>query len=132
MDRQESKTQNRTVILNLLRALKATKCESKDLGLAVQVGKKLRAELLLLRTQLDDAVMGCAESKRKTSLLEEELYLIQGKLARVSQEKIKLERDARAATSLTRSWDNRVSSDGDFYKRKVCIVVLFIYPGGVV
>lgn len=72
----------------------------------------------LLRTQLDDAVMGCAESKRKTSLLEEEIDLIRGKLARVSQEKVKLERDARAATSLTRTWENRVSSDSDFYKRK--------------
>jgi len=62
--------------------------------------------------------MGCAKSKRKTSLLEGEIDLIWGKLARVLQEKVKLERDATTETSMTRSWDNRVSSNSDFYKQK--------------
>ena len=47
------------------------------------------------------------------------MRLIKGKLNRVTQEKIKLERDARATISLARSLDNHATSDNEFYRRKL-------------
>jgi outer membrane murein-binding lipoprotein Lpp len=67
----------------------------------------------------DEACGSAEESKRKATLLDEELRQVKTKLARVTQEKIKMERDQRATMSLAKSMDSHVSSDVDFYKRKV-------------
>jgi outer membrane murein-binding lipoprotein Lpp len=67
----------------------------------------------------DEACGNAEESKRKATLLDEELRQVKTKLARVTQEKIKMERDQRATMSLAKSMDSHVSSDVDFYKRKV-------------
>ena len=85
----------------------------------VQVEARLRADLSALRAERNDALASAAESKRKASLLEEEVRSTKTKLSRVVQEKIKMERDSRAAISLARSLDSHASSDCDFYKRKV-------------
>ena len=54
-------------------------------------------------------------------MLDEDLHVNKQKLARAEQEKIKMERDSRAAISLAKSVDSETSSDVDFYKRKVSI-----------
>jgi hypothetical protein len=54
-------------------------------------------------------------------LLDEDLHVNKQKLARAEQEKIKMERDSRAAISLAKSVGSETSSDVDFYKRKVSI-----------
>lgn len=56
--------------------------------------------------------------KRKVSLLDEDLRDCKNKFARVEQEKIKIERDSRAAISLAKSVGSETSSDVGFYKRK--------------
>ena len=85
----------------------------------MQVEARLRADLSTLRAERNDALAEAAESKRKVELLEDELRTTKTKLNRVIQEKIKMERDSRAAISLARSLDSHASSDSDFYKRKV-------------
>lgn len=85
----------------------------------VQVEARLRADLSMLRAERNDALAEAAESKRKAELLEEEVRTTKTKLSRLVQEKIKMERDSRAAISLARSLDSHASSDCDFYRRKV-------------
>ena len=67
----------------------------------------------------DEAHSSAEEHKRKSALLEEELRQVKMKLSRVTQEKIKMERDQRATMFLAKSLDSHVSSDVDYYKRKV-------------
>lgn len=57
--------------------------------------------------------------KRNVASVEEDLRTHKTKLARVEQEKIKMDRDSRAAISLAKSVGSETSSDVDFYKRKV-------------
>lgn len=59
-----------------------------------------------------------AQHKRKAELLEQDLRDTKAKYAKVVQEKVKMDRDSRAAISLARSLDTHASSDCDFYKRK--------------
>jgi hypothetical protein len=67
-----------------------------------------------------DTVIGeGTEANRKVVLLEEEGRLLKARVARLTQEKIKVERDSRAALSLARSMDTHNASDADYYKRKV-------------
>lgn len=64
--------------------------------------------------------MGLVSSlKRNATALDEDLRVHKTKLARVEQEKIKMDRDSRAAISLAKSVGSETSSDVDFYKRKV-------------
>jgi outer membrane murein-binding lipoprotein Lpp len=67
----------------------------------------------------DEAFGNAAEFKRKATLLDQELHQVKTKLSRVTQDKIKMERDQRATMSLAKSLDIHISSDVDFYKRKV-------------
>lgn len=76
-------------------------------------------ELQTIRSERDKSIETCMELTKKNALLEEELSLIKGKLHRLMQDKMKVERDSRAAISLARSLDMRTSSDAEFYKRKV-------------
>lgn len=111
--------QSRTTVSNLLRAVETSKSDARDASRAVQMEARLRADLSVLRSEKDEALSYSDEYKRKVTLLEEELRLIKSKLIRVGQEKVKMERDSRAAISLARSLDSNSSADVDFHKRKV-------------
>lgn len=99
--------------------METSKSDARDASRAVQMEARLRADLSVLRSERDEALSSAFEFKRKVALLDEELRLTKAKLIRVGQEKVKLERDSRAAISLARSLDNNSSADVDFYKRKV-------------
>jgi hypothetical protein len=102
-----------------LRTVQTDKSNARDASRVVQVEARLLADLSMLRAERNDALAEAAGSKRKAELLEEEVRTTKTKLNRVIQEKIKMERDSRAAISLARSLDSHASSDCDFYKRKV-------------
>lgn len=80
---------------------------------------RLRSDLSSLRGERDEALGIAASLRRKVSLLDGDLQNTKQKLARVEQEKIKMERDNRAAMSLAKSVGTETSSDVEFYKRKV-------------
>lgn len=67
----------------------------------------------------DEALGQAEEHKRKASLLQDELKDVKIKLSCVTQEKLKMERDQRVAASLAKNLENHVSSDVDYYKRRV-------------
>jgi predicted ribosome quality control (RQC) complex YloA/Tae2 family protein len=110
-----------------LKTVETAKSDARDASRVVQVEARLRAELGTLRAERNDALAEAAESKRKAELLDDEVRTMKTKLSRVVQEKIKMERDSRAAISLARSLDSHASSDSDFYKRKVRCLLLFVY-----
>jgi hypothetical protein len=93
--------------------------EARDSSRSAQVEARLRGEITNLRSEREDALASAAESKRKANLLEEEVRLVKAKLGRLAQEKLRQERDSRAALSLARSMDSHAMADTDFYKRKV-------------
>jgi hypothetical protein len=103
---------------NLLRAVETSKSETRDASRRVEVEAKLRAEVTALRGERNEALASAAGSSRQVELLQEELRTLKQKHHKLSQEKIKLERDSRAAISLARSLDSHASSDVEFYKRK--------------
>ena len=107
-----------------MRAVETSKADARDSSSVAVTEAGLRAELSIARARRDEAMARTEESTRKVTLLEEELRHVKTKLARVAQEKIKMERDQRAALSLAKSLDSNVSSDIDFYKRKVCCYVI--------
>ena len=106
-----------------MKTVEGAKTDARDASRLVQVEARLRADLVMLRTERNDALAEAAEAKRKAELLEEEVRTTKCKLSKVVQEKIKMERDSRAAISLARSLDTHASSDCDFYKRKVIVHV---------
>lgn len=108
----------------MLKAVEASKADSRDAVRAAHEEARLRGELTTLRLERDEALGTKAEAMRKSSLLEEEVRLLKDKVNRLIQEKIKVERDSRAALSLARTIDNHVSADTEFYKRKVFIVII--------
>jgi outer membrane murein-binding lipoprotein Lpp len=67
-----------------------------------------------------DETLGQAEhAKRTATLLDDELRQIKTKLSRVTQDKIKMERDQRVTMSLAKSLESNPSSvDTEYYKRK--------------
>eukprot|EP00978_Attheya_sp_CCMP212_P039084 scaffold200084_cov36-Attheya_sp.AAC.2 len=103
---------------NLLRAVETAKVEARDASRSAQIEARLRGEITNLRSEREDALASAAESKRKANLLEEEVRLVKAKLGRLAQEKLRQERDSRAALSLARSMDSHAMADTDFYKRK--------------
>ena len=115
-----SEEQSRATITNLLKTVEMTKSNARDASRVVQVEARLRADLSHLRAERNDALAEAAQAKRKAELLEEDLRTTKAKHSKVVQEKIKMERDSRAAINLARSLDTHASSDCDFYKRKVC------------
>lgn len=98
--------------------MESSKSDARDASRAVQVEAKLRAELSHLRTERNDALAQASEHKRKAELLEEDLRTSKAKYSKVCLEKVKMERESRAALSLARSLDTHASSDCEFYKRK--------------
>lgn len=104
---------------NLLCEVKASNNSIQASSNAAQVESHLAKELQIALSERDKTMESCMELTKKNSLLEEELSLVKGKLHRLMQDKMKVERDSRAAISLARSLDMRTSSDAEFYKRKV-------------
>ena len=89
-----------------------------------QIEARLRSELASLRGERDQALADVSLLKRKAASMEEDLNATKQKLAKSEQEKIKMERDTRAAISLAKSVGSETSSDVDFYKRKVRIWII--------
>lgn len=104
---------------NLLKAVETSKSSARDMCRSVQTEARLRGDVSNLRSERDTVIGEGAESKRKVILLEEEVRLLKARVARLTHDKIKVERDSRAALSLARSMDNHNASDVDYYKRKV-------------
>lgn len=111
--------ENRQSLSNLLRAVESSKAEARNNSRNAQVEARLCKDMNDLRDDRDKALIELNESRRKQSLLEEELRMTKTRLTRVSQEKNSMERDSRAAISLARSLDNNNSNDMNYYKRKV-------------
>jgi hypothetical protein len=102
----------------LLCEVKASNNSIQTVSNAARVESDLAKELQMTLSERDKSIESCLELTKKNTLLEEELSLVKGKLHRLMQEKMKVERDSRAAISLARSLDMRTSSDAEFYKRK--------------
>ena len=104
---------------SLLRAVESSKAEVRDTSRSAQVEARLRTNISSLRDERDKALVELSDCRRKQSLLEEELRTTKANLSRITQEKISMERDSRAAIFLARSLDNNNSNDMNYYKRKV-------------
>ena len=104
---------------SLLRAVESSKAEIRDTSRSFQVEARLRTNISSLRDERDKALVELSDCRRKQSLLEEELRTTKANLCRITQEKINMERDSRAAIFLARSLDNNNSNDMNYYKRKV-------------
>jgi len=102
----------------LLCEVKASNNSIQTASNAARVESDLAKELQKALLERDKSIESWMELTKKNTLLEEELSLVKGKLHRLMQEKMKVERDSRAAISLARSLDMRTSSDAEFYKRK--------------
>ena len=102
-------------------ALESTRAEARESSRSALSEANLRAELSVCKAQRDEAVTEAEESKRKATLVQEEMRSVKAKLARVTQEKLKMERDQRATLSLAKSLDQNTTQSGpnDYYKRKI-------------
>jgi wobble nucleotide-excising tRNase len=107
------------MLQNLLRALEKSRTDARDSSQNAITEAGLRAKLSMMTTKRDEALGQAEENRRKATLLQEELHDMKIKLSRVSQEKLKMERDQRATMSLAKSLDSHMSSDVEYYKRKV-------------
>lgn len=83
--------------------MEASKASARDASRAAQTEARLRGEVSTLLCDRDAALGECAESNRRKILLQEEVRLLKSRVARLTQEKIKVERDSRAALSLVRN-----------------------------
>ena len=86
----------------MLKAVEASKTSARDVSRTAQTEARLRGEVSNLRCERDTVIGECAESNRRKSLLQEEVRLLKVRVGRLTQEKIKVERDSRAALSLVR------------------------------
>ena len=99
--------------------MESSKAEARDNSRSAQVEARLRTNISSFRDERDNALIELSDYRRKQSLLEEELRMTKANLSRITQEKIGMERDSRAAIFLARSLDNNNSNDMNYYKRKV-------------
>ena len=79
---------------NVLRALEQSRSTAREYSTHAVTEAHLRAELSMAIRQRDEATGTAAESQRKTALLLEEARDLKLKLSRVTQDKLKLERDS--------------------------------------
>lgn len=106
-------------------ALDQSRTKTVDSANSILVEARLRAEVSTMMTQRDEAIGHAEENKHKVTLLQEQLHNQKIKLSRVTQEKIKMERDfmasQRASKSLVRSLESQSSSlnDNEYYNRKI-------------
>lgn len=104
---------------NLVQAVEASKSNARDSSRAAQTETRLRGEITSIRHERDVALGTKAELQRRTNLLEEEVRMLKSRVGRLTQDKIKIERESRAVLGLARSMDSHVASDVEFYRRKV-------------
>jgi chromosome segregation ATPase len=104
---------------NLLKSAEQAKAQARDSSRIALSEAALRADLNSLSNKHDEALAQAETANRKLTLVSEELRTVKAKLSRVTQEKIKLERDQRATLSLSKSLDNHSTLDSEYYKRKV-------------
>lgn len=116
---RETDANHQKTIQNLLRAVAQSKTDAMEAAKTALVEVELRAEIQAAMAQKGKAEETASDCKRKYSLIEDELRQIKVKLSKVEQEKINLERDRNATMSWAKSVDNSMSSDCEFYKRKV-------------
>jgi hypothetical protein len=93
---------------NLLRQGETSKVDARDTSRAAVSEAGLRAELGVVTAQKNESLGQAEGHKRKATLYEDELRQVKTKLARVVQEKIRIERDHRATLSLAKSFDRCV------------------------
>ena len=86
-----------------MRALEASKSAIHDAAKASRTEAQLRGDITSLRHERDNALQAASDWKRKHDLVSNELDVTKTKLNRIMSEKYRLEREARAATSLTRA-----------------------------
>lgn len=79
----------------------------------------MRADILQIKSERDQALGDLAGNKRRSKSIKEDLSLTKFKLSKAQQEKMQLERDQRATLSLAKSLQGNVHSSVDYYKRKV-------------
>jgi prefoldin subunit 5 len=103
---------------NLLNALEVSRVQAGEEARSALAEAQLRADVSVYKRQRDEAHQAAAESSRKVTLLSDELHQTKTQLARVTQEKMKLDRDQRVALSIAKSLDSQ-NADVDYYKRKV-------------
>ena len=104
---------------NLLQASEKTKLDTQDAARAAVTAAALRADLAVTRNDRDEFQSQAEEAKRKSILMDDQLRNIKTKLSRITQEKLKMERDQRATMSLAKTLDSHTNSDTEYYKRKV-------------
>jgi predicted RNase H-like nuclease (RuvC/YqgF family) len=109
---------------NLARALDHSRSQTQDAARSILVEARLRAEVTTMMSQRDEAIGQAEEYKHKATLVQEQLHNQQTKLSRVTQEKIKLERDfmasQRATKTLVQNMEtNTTTTDNEYYNRKI-------------
>lgn len=110
---------------NLLEAVEASKANAHNASRAARTETSLRNEISTLKLEKEKVAETYIEAQRKMTLVEKEVGLLKSRVERLTQDKVKIERDSRAALSLARSMDSHASSDVHYYKRKVSTVVQF-------
>lgn len=92
---------------------------SRDNAQAKLIEAKLRGEIIHLTTVRDEYVAELQQSERRIQLVQSDLQSSKQKLTKVQQTKMQLERDYRASQALVAALQGSVSTDVDYYKRKV-------------
>ena len=109
---RDKDAKHRQTIQNLLRALANTKTEARDASQSALMETQLRSQVTEMTQSTEQAKATTKEEQKKRKAAEDELAQTKAKL-------VQLERDRRAVSSWAKSMDQHMSSDTDFYKRKV-------------
>jgi hypothetical protein len=102
-----------------MQTVETSRTNARELARSFVTEASIRADLVKETELKNEALASAAEYQRKAARLDEDVHQLKAKCTRVSQEKLKLERDQRAAASLARSLDQHAATDVDYYKRKV-------------
>ena len=81
--------------------------------------RQIRSEISKLKLEKKEVTESYTKAQHKMTLLVKEVGLLKSRVERLTQDKVKIERDSRAALSLARSMDSHASRDVHYYKRKV-------------
>lgn len=112
-------TNHRTSLNNLLQALETSKQSCHDYSKHVRTECHLRNDITTLKRERDTLQETCTIQQNKISKFEEEIKMLKDKMTTLMKEKIKVERESRAALLLAKNLDGYNASDVDYYKRKV-------------
>lgn len=122
-------TNHRTSLNNLLQALETSKQSCHDYSKHVRTECHLRNDITTLKKERDTLQETCTIQQNKILKFEEEIKMLKDKMTTLMKEKIKVERESRAALLLAKNLDGYNASDVDYYKRKVsqCLSVRIMY-----